>query len=826
VVIECGGLHGFRSSYDTTTAAFLRAGTITGMTVESPLRERTASWRAIGTALPRKEDERLLTGTARFLDDLEIPGALHATFVRSPHGHARIRAIDVEEARRAPGVVAVVTGRELAAWTTTLRMAPPIEGLLPVEMTTLPLDKVRFQGDPVACVVATDRYRAEDAAMLVAVDYEPLDAVVDMEAALLPDAPLVDESLGTNLISHQTFAAGDVRARDREAARIVEATFSQQRQTHMPIETRGCVAVWDAGRKHLTFHSGTQIPHPTRTQLAARLRLSESQVTVVCADIGGSFGQKLALSREELTVAALARELKRPVRWREDRMENLLAAGQAREQRCKTRAAVDASGRLLALELELLEDFGAYCFYPANYIARVVAMILTGPYRVRDYAFDVKVVLSNKCGAGPMRAPMAITSWVIEGTMDAIARALDLDPVEVRRVNMLRPDELPYIMPTGEVLEDVTPAQTLEAALEAIEYDAFRVRQRAARARGRYLGLGVCTVVESTTYGSQFYKAAGIPGSGHEAAWIRIEPSGAVNAAVGLMTTGQGYESSLCNAVAEGLGVDPRAVRLHLGNTDVAPYGMGSRGARGGTAGGGTLYLCALDARAKVLAIAAAMLGLPDAATLRLADGTVEREEGGVWHPTGVTLADVARTAYLDPTALPAGVTPGLDFSKTYDPPPMTYSNSTHVCEIEIDVATGAIAFGRYVVAEDCGTVLNPIVVEGQQRGAIAMGLSGALMEHVVYDEFGQNRSGTLADYTVATACELPDVEIISMHTPNRRTPAGIKGMAEGGVMGAIGALGNAVNDALAPFGVVAERGPFAPQAIRVLLRTATAASK
>lgn len=798
------------------------------MTVEAP--ERTApnlqtgagsaEWRYLGKRLLRKEDDRLLKGSARFLDDIEIPRALHATFVRSPHGHARIVAIDIEEARRAPGVLAVVTGRELASWTTKLRMAPPIDGLLPVEMTTLPIDKVRFQGDPVACVVATDRYRAEDAAALVMVEYDPLDAVVDMHAALGPDAPLVDESIGTNLISHQRFAAGDVAAREREADKIVEATFYQPRQTQLPIETRGCAAVWDEGRRHLTFHTGTQVPHPTRTQLAARLGLSESQVTVVCAEIGGSFGQKLALYREELTVAALARHLRRPVRWREDRMENLLASSHAREQLCRTRAAVSSSGRLLSLELEMLEDFGAYCFYPANYIARVVAMILTGPYKVADYAFDVKVVLTNKCGAGPMRAPMAITSWVIEGTMDAIARELGLDPADVRRVNMLRKDDLPYVMPTGEVLEDITPYETLEASLAAIDYPAFRARQHAARAEGRYLGLGICTVVESTTYGSQFYKAAGIPGSGHEAAWIRIEPSGAVNASVGLMASGQGYESSLCNAVAEGLGVDPQSVQLHLGNTDVAPYGMGSRGARGGTAGGGTLFLCALDARAKVLAIAAQLLGRPGADDLRLVDGNVERRVGEAWIETGIRLTDVARTAYLDPTALPPGISPGLDFSKTYDPPPMTYSNATHICEIELDVGTGAIAIARYLVAEDCGTVLNPLVVEGQQRGAIALGLSGVLMEHVVYDSSGQNVTGMLADYLVPTACELPPVEIIPMHTPNRRTPAGIKGMAEGGVMGAIGSLANAVNDALAPFGAVAERAPFSPESIRRLLRT------
>lgn len=779
-------------------------------------------YRYIGRPLPRKEDYRFLTGHGRYVDDIEVPGALHACFVRSPHAHARILSIDVEAARAMPGVVAIVTGRELAQWTTVLRIAPPIPGLQPVEMTTLPIDTVRFQGDPVACVVAADRYLAEDAADQLRVDYEVLEPVTNMWQALDPASPKVDPSLPSNLLSHQSFAAGDVAARKREASRVVESTFSQHRQTHVPIETRGCIALWDDGRQHLTLHIGSQVPHPLRTQLASRLRLAENQVTVASPDVGGGFGQKIALYREELTVAALSRHLGQPVRWREDRLENLLAASNAREDFCRTRAAVTQEGRLLGLELEIVEDFGAYCFYPGNYLARVVAMILTGPYRVQDYAFDVKVLLSNKCGNGPMRAPMAITSWVMEGTMDAVARELGLDPVEVRRINMLRADELPYTMATGEVLADITPRETLEAALRAIEYEEFRRRQNQARGQGRHLGLGICTVVESTTYGSRFYKAAGIPGSGHEAAWVRIEPSGAVNASVGLGATGQGYETSLAHAVAEGLGVDPSLVRLQLGHTDIAPYGMGSRGGRGGTAGGGTLYLCALEARAKVLAIATKMLELPSAVDLRLVDGRVEQHHDGQWIPTRLSLADVARIAYLDPLALPAGMSPGLDFGKTYDPPPMTYSNATHVCEVEIDAATGAVRILRYLVAEDCGTVLNPVVVEGQQHGAIAMGLSGALFEHVFYDEAGQNLSGTLAEYLLATAPELPDFEILSMHTPNRSTPAGIKGMAEGGVMGATGAITAAVNDALAPFGVVADRHPLTPMYLRELVRERT----
>ena len=778
-------------------------------------------FRHIGAPLARKEDLRFLTGHGRYVEDIEIAGALHACFVRSPHPHARIKSIGTDAAKKSAGVVAVYTGKELAQWTTPLRMAPPIQGLLPVEMTTLPIDKVRFHGDPVACVIAESRYLAEDAAERVEVEYEPLPAVADVAQALAEGAPLVDESLPSNLISVQEFSTGDVAARKREAHRVVECAFHQNRLTHLPIETRGCAAVWDEGRQHLTLHIGNQVPHPLRTQVAARMRLTESQVTVASPDVGGGFGQKIALYREELTVCAASRQLRRPVRWREDRMENLLASSHAREDSCRTRAAVTKEGRLLGLELEILEDFGAYCFYPANYLARVVAMILTGPYKVRDYTFEVKVALTNKCGNGPMRAPMAITSWLIEGTMDAIARELKLDPLEVRRANMVESRELPYTMPTGEVIADITPRETLEAAVRAMDYQGFRERQAAARHERRYLGLGFCSVVESTTYGSKFYKAAGIPGSGHEAAWVRIEPSGAVNASVGLGASGQGYETTFAQVVADGLGVVPAQVHMHMGNTDVAPYGMGSRGARGGTAGGTALFLSARDANEKVLAIAAKMLGFDSAEGLHLVDGRVERAILGERVKTDITLAQVARTAYLDPTALPAGMAPGLDFSRTYDPPPMTYSNAAHACEVEVDVETGALKILRYVVAEDCGTVLNPVVVEGQQHGAIAMGLSGALLEHMCYDKHGNNITGSLADYLIATSTDLPSFEVIAMHTPSRGNPVGTKGMAEGGVMGAVGVIMSAVNDALSPFGVVADRQPLSPDYLRSLLRKA-----
>lgn len=777
-------------------------------------------FRSIGRHEPRREDARLLTGRGRYIDDIAVPGALHACFVRSPHAHARIAAIDTAAALALPGVVAVLTGRDIEPHTTRHRMAPPIEGLQPMESDTLPIGKVRFQGDPVACVVATDRYLAEDAAEQVAVEYEVLPAVATMQQSLAAGAPRVDDALPSNLLSHQHASHGDVDGAMRGAHRVVESSFSMHRQTHLPIETRGCIAIWDAGREHLLFQVGTQVPHPYRTTLAGRLRLSESQVTVVSPDVGGGFGQKIAVYREELVVAVAAMQLGRPVRWREDRMENLLASSQAREDHCRTRVAVDAQGRVLALDLEIVEDFGAYSFYPGNYLARVVAMIVTGPYRIANYRYDVKVLLSNKVGNGPMRAPMAITSWLMDGTLDNVARELGLDPVAVRRLNMLELRDYPYTMATGEVLADITPRETMEGALAAIGYEAFRRRQAQARERGEYLGLGLCTVVESTTYGSKFYKAAGIPGSGHEAAWVRIEPSGVVNASVGLGATGQGYETALSQAVAEGLGIASSDVKIHLGHTDIAPYGMGSRGARGGTAGGGTLYLCAQDAQRAVLAIAAHRLQAPlDAVRMRY--GRVQRHAEGAWQDADLGLADIARLAYLDPLALPPGMNPGLEFHKTYEPPPMTYSNSSHACIVRLDAATGALHIERYVAAEDCGTVLSPVVVEGQQHGAIAMGLSGTLMEHVEYDEStGQNLSGSLADYLVATAYEIPRIELIPMHTPNRATPAGIKGMAEGGVMGSIGALMNAVNDALAPLGVRADRQPLSPIYLRSLLRS------
>ena len=773
----------------------------------------------VGNKMLRKEDLRFLTGHGKYIDDIRVENCWHAAFVRSPYAHAKIISMDISNALALEGVFGIYTGKDLAELTNPLRMAPAIDGLKPVEMTTLPIDKVLFQGDLVACVIAKNRYIAEDAIELVNVEYESLLPVTNITQAQENNSPFVDEGLQTNLLSHQYAEKGDVLASEKIAHRIIESEFSQHRQTHLPMETRGCIAVWDEGCQHLHFHVGTQAPHPYRTQLANRLRLTESQVTIHSPDIGGAFGQKIVLYREELTVAALAKYLKHSIRWREDRLENLVGSTQSREDICKTRVSVDAKGKILGLDFQILEDFGAYSFYPGNYLARVVAMILTGPYRVDNYRYDVKVYLTNKVGNAPMRAPMAITSWVMEGTIDAIARELNLDPVEVRYLNMVRQDEMPYSMPTGEVLSDVTPRETLAKALDHIDYHNFPSRQKISNEQQQLRGIGICTVIESTTYGSKFYKAAGIPGSGHEAVWIRIEPTGVINASVGLGPSGQGYETAFSQAIAEGLGVHPDHIRVLMGNSDIAPYGMGSRGARGGTAGGGAFYLCAQQAHSKLMRIAAHLLNISPVDQLRMIDGQVHLLQDKNNKPMGIYLKDLSQIAYFEPTKLPPSEMPGLEFHLTYDPPPMTYSNSTHICELEIDPSTGKIKILRYVVAEDCGTVLNPQIVEGQQHGAIAMGISGVLFEEIIYDSTGQNITGTLADYKIATCGDLPTIELIHMNTPNIKTPLGIKGMAEGGVMGAIGAVMNAANSALKTLNIQVNQQPLTPMYIRSLVQ-------
>jgi carbon-monoxide dehydrogenase large subunit len=771
----------------------------------------------IGAALSPRESKKLVLGRGCYVGDLSVPRMLHAAFVRSPHAHARIVRIDAEAARRQPGIAAVLTGHDLARVTAPLRIAPPIEGLLPMEMATLPVDKVRFAGDLVACVIGEQREQVEDACALVDVTYAPLSAVVDPERAQDPGLPLVDETIPGNRAYHGVFAHGDAAAALGSADRVVAVRFHQGRQTHVPLEPRGCLASWQPGDETLTFWHSTQIPHPMRSALAARLGIPESAVRVITPDVGGGFGQKIPLYREELTTAAASRLLGRPVRWIETRRENLLASLHAREDIVDVRAAVKADGAIVGLDIQILTDFGAYAYFPANYMARVIGMMVPGAYRLRDYRYAITAVLTNKCPAGPYRAPMLICSWVTEGTVDAVARALDLDPVEVRRRNMLAESDLPYTTATQLVYRSVYPRDTLERALATFDYEEARRQQAAARAAGRIVGLGVATYVEPNTYGSEFYKTAGIPGSGHDAAIVRIEPSGAVSAQIGVVSQGQGHLTTVAQALADALTLPIEKVRVQSGDTAAAPYGMGTRGARGGVVSAGAALGAARAVKDKLLRIAAHRLEAP-IDDLELVDGSVRVR--GV--PTAsMTIAQLAQKAYLAPTELPAGMEPGLEATHAFDPPPLTFSSGTHICRVEIDPETGALTIPRYTIVEDCGRMLNPLVVEGQLHGATAQGLGGALLEEIVYGADGQNLSATLLDYAIPIAARVPSFEVEHLERPDPNTPLGMKGMAEGGVMGAAAAISNAVADALAPLGVGAGRQPFTPERIAAALRAA-----
>src|SRR5437016_1098100 len=771
----------------------------------------------VGAALSPRETKKLVLGRGSYIGDLTVPGLLHAAFVRSPHAHARIRRIDVDAARRQPGVVAVLTGHDLARVTVPLRIAPPIDGLLPMEMSTLPVDRVRFVGDLVACVIGEQRDQVEDACTLVGVEYAPLPAVVDPERAQDPGLPLVDETIPANRAYAGIFASGDVAAALGAADRVVAVRFHQGRQTHVPLEPRGCLASWLPGDETLTFWHSTQIPHPIRSALAARLGISESAVRVITPDVGGGFGQKIPLYREELTVAAASRLLGRPVRWIESRRENLLASLHAREDIVDVRASVKWDGTILGLDVRILADFGAYAYFPANYMARVVGMMIPGAYRFRHYRYAITAVLTNKCPSGPYRAPMLICSWVTEGTIDAVARALDLDPVDVRRRNMLADGDLPYRTATELTYRSVYPRDTLERALATFDYKNRRREQVAARSAGRIVGIGVATYVEPNTYGSEFYKTAGIPGSGHDAAIVQIEPSGAVSAQIGVVSQGQGHLTTVSQALADELAVPIEKIRVRSGDTAAAPYGMGTRGSRGGVVSAGAALGAARVLKEKLFRIAAHVLEAP-LADLELVDGRV-RVRGAP--QSSLTIAQLAQKAYLAPMELPPGMEPGLEATHAFDPPALTFSSGTHICRVEIDPETGALTIPRYTIVEDCGRMLNPRVVEGQLHGATAQGLGGALLEEVVYGADGQDRSATLLDYAIPIAALMPSFEVEHLERLDPNTPLGMKGMAEGGVRGASPAISNAVADALAPLGINAVRQPFTARQLAEAIRNA-----
>ena len=676
-------------------------------------------------------------------------------------------------------------------------------------MRALADDDVRFVGDPVALVVAESRYLAEDACEVIEVEYEPLDPVVDPEQAR-DSGDLVHPELGSNIaMSVPTPPDPELDAAFADAAHVVSERIVQHRHTNVPMETRGVLASYEPASGQLDICLSTQNPHEAR-QVCSRLTgVPEHLVRVHGRDVGGGFGMKYFLQRDELTVVAAAKHLGCSIKWIEDRRENLLASMHARADVATVDVAVDGDGRLLAARLDHVEDCGAYPIGGTGGAGAFAAMMFPGPYRLPKLGFTSTAVWTNTCGRGAYRGPWMFESVAREEMMDLAARAIGIDPLELRRRNVVRTDELPHTSAMGMELDHVTPAETLEQAVEIIDYDGFRSEQRRALEQGRLLGIGIGLYVEPTSMAS---------GSlGVECATVRVQPSGTVTVMLGTGSHGQGVETTMAQVVAEHLGVDIEDVVVVQGDTASAPFGAGTGGSRTAVIAGGAARAASLEVRDKVLEIAAHLLeAAPE--DLDLDDGRVSVRGT----PTrGVTVAEVAAVAYNAPSGLPAELPPGLEATVSYQAPPITWSNACHVCTVEVDPDTGVVTLLRYVVSEDCGVMINPMIVEGQIAGGVVQGIGGVLYEHLVYDDQGNPLTTTFLDYLVPTATEVPDIEYGHIETRSP-TPGGHKGMGEGGAIGSPPAVFNAVADALALRNAKITEQPLTPSRILEALDGAT----
>ena len=772
----------------------------------------------VSQGVKRREDPPLLMGRAHFIGDLRLPGLLAVKFLRSEHAHARIVEIDARAALNLPGVEAVVTAADLAT-TRAIRATMSGAGYQATDWPALARGKVRFAGEPVVAVVAADAYRAEDALDAIRVTYEPLPVVADAESALAPGAPRVHDELPDNALFRTRFENGDV-ARALAAADIrLAETFRHARCSSSPMEPRGVMAMLDPVDGMLIVWASTQSPHLMRSGLAEALGIPESSIRVLCPSVGGGFGPKMHLYPEDIVVAELARRLKRPVRWLEDRRENLLASAQARDHVNHVEVGARRDGTIVALKSTLICDSGAYSVYPvtASLEPLTAAGILPGPYKIGALAYEAYAVATNKCPAGAYRGVgMALGTFVRERVVDMVARRAGLDPIDVRRRNFVDVSELPFQTASGLIVDSGDPKQSLERALASSDYTRRRSESRHAPA-GKYLGVGVASYTEFTGMGSGTFRLRGMRQvAGHDAATVRVEPTGEVRGFVSAASQGQGHATTFAQVLADELGVPIEAVTIVEGDTERCPYGSGSFASRSMVVSGGALVLAARRVREKITAIAAHMLEAagPD---LTIEAGTIAvRGAPG----RAVTIAEVADLAHRPSGGtLPPGVDPGLEATQYYDPPPATFSNGTHVAVVEVDPETGQVAIVRHVVVEDCGRIVNPMIVDGQTHGAVAQGIGNALFEDFAYDDGGQPLTTSFLDYVIPGTMEVPPIDIVHMETPPATSVTGFKGMAEGGTIGSTAAVANAVADALAPLGIEVRELPLTPDRVHRLIK-------
>ena len=774
----------------------------------------------IGKTVPRPNLGRLMQGRGQYVSDMTLPRMAHVVFLRSPYAHAKILKIDATEAKAMPGVIAVVTGAELAKvispWVGVLSH---LKGLKSAPQHAIAVDRACWQGEAVAAVIATSRALAEDAAEVIAVDYEELVPVTDMRTALDPGTPVIHPDLGDNLAFERNLDAGAVDQAFKDSDEVVEAEFVFGRHTGVTLEPRAVLADWNSGDERLTVYLGTQAPHMVQNIAAKHLGLDEAQVRVVCKDVGGSFGIKVHIYADEMATLALSKLLRRPIKFVADRVESFNTDIHARDHVCKARIGVSKNGTINAFEIDDVTGIGPYSMYPRTSAieANQVVNLVGGPYTTKNYRARTRVVFQNKNVTCQYRGVgHQIACSITEGLVDLAAQRIGMDPFEIRRRNLIRDDEYPCGSPSGLRFEALSHHASLDKLVAMMNYDALRAQQRELRKQGIYRGIGIASFIEVTNPSAAFYGIGGARISSQDGVAVRLDATGRVICQTSITEQGQGSESLTAQIVGSVLGVSMERVRVILGDTDNTPYGGGTWASRGAGIGGEAALQAAKVLRRNILDVAAAILQAKPA-DLDIAGNAVVDVQGGQQR---IELHELARIVYFRPDTLPPGFQPELMATRHFVPReyPFAFTNGIQASWLEVDTRTGFIKLLKHWVVEDCGTIINPQLVDEQIRGGVVQGLGAALYEHCIYDERGQLTNANMADYLVPMSGEMPDIDVGHIVSPTQDGELGAKGAGEAGTAAAAAVVANAVNDALSPFNVTVTEIPLTPRVILTAL--------
>jgi len=770
---------------------------------------KAAHW--VGKKLKRKEDPRLIQGISHYTDDLKLAGMIYCAFNRSPHAHAEIKVIRTDAARALPGVVAVFTAADTSG-VGSVPCAVQMPDLKVPKHPVLATGRVHYVGEPVAVVVAEDLYTARDAAELVEVDYDSLPVVTDMEKALSKDTPFVHDEFKSNQAFTHTLKNGDIDAAFKKADRVVKQRMINQRLAPIAMEPRAVIAEYLPGENRLTVWSSTQIPHLLKTQISVLVGLPETAVRVIAPEVGGGFGSKLNVYGEEGILPWLAMKLGRPVKWNEERRENFLATIHGRDTINDLELALKKDGTILGLRSRILADMGAYHQLLTPLIPQLTALMHAGCYKIPAIQIDVVGVFTNKMSTDAYRgAGRPEATYNVERIMDIAARELGMDPVQFRLKNFPQPKEFPFTTITGLTYDSAKYQESLKRALKLAGYDGLRRRQKTAWKAGKYYGIGVSTYVEICAIGP----SAATPAGGWESGTVRIEPTGKVTLLTGASPHGQGEETTFAQLIADELGIDPDDVNVVHGDTMAVPYGIGTFGSRATAVGGTAAYMATQKLKAKMATLAAHLLGAK-AADITIGRGRLNAKGG----KKSISFGELVMAAYTARN-IPPGFEPGMEATHFFEPSNFTFPFGCHICSVEVDAETGEVKIDKYVAVDDCGNVINPLLVDGQIHGGIAQGLGQAMWEELIYNEDGQLVTGTLMDYALPKAHLLPEFTLDRTVTPSPVNPMGVKGVGEAGTIASTPCLVNAVCDALSPLGVRHIDMPLKPERVWTAIRNA-----